>query len=199
MNVYELMDLIYQGDMEAFQELTQYYRPMFGGIYAEQLSWHTFLTVDDWMQECDRTLWQCVFRFRMDKDSSFTQFVRRAVKNLAVDQVRLINRKAYTAQGGLLSLDCALSDNKGTQTLNDVFADPFRLEEDVLNRAEFDYMMNRLEPILNQTDRTVLQMLYAGYRKSEISRILDIPVKRLDGLFSRCRRRLSVDRNVGDC
>lgn len=197
MKINELAVLAISQDLEAFEELFQIFRPGFTMIYSDMLRRFRVYTLDEWLADCRTMLWDAVFRYRTDSQSSLRTFVYKVAKNLALDKIRILSRAANGYEG--LSLDELMAERDTMNLAERILLPKKKLNEDIFSDLEFSLLVEQLFSSISETERRIIEMLYLGYNKKEIARILGCGPKRINSALNQCRKIICVDMKYRDC
>lgn len=193
-NPYELIDLCLQYDMDAFSHLFDYYIKVFLGIYREYRLDLCRLTRSEWLSESASVLWECIFRYRPDLQVLFSALLRQSLGNRACSLQRSYLRKQDPQYGHPLSLDQMLEENP-------TFGDPAQkdsVHDSVLNHLQLEHWFDMLKSALTSEELQVVSMLYQGFKKSEVARILGLSKYQVNRAVIKSRQVLLVDTQYRD-
>lgn len=196
-NDYELLDLCIQNDSEALSLLNEKYKPFYRITFSNMLAGHETIQMDEWMNECFEALSEAVFRYRQDMGCTFRTYIQNVITNQAYDKGRKAKRKEENPALSSVSMNMAVAED-GTPAETYLWDGGQTLEEQVLNRLEYELIMETLSRKLKDEELKVLGMLCEGYTQVEIEAMTGYQTRRQRRLLERCRKMICIDRAEWD-
>ena len=176
----QLIEQYLSGDDQALEFLIdKYFRPIYGFVFhyvnggaeAEDITQDVFVKV-----------WKNIKKF--DQNKSFKTWIFTIAKNTALDWLKKKKNIPFSS----------FNDEEGNNVIEDTFADPGPLPDELFDRTNLADELNKAMAKLSVNTRVVLSLYYLeGFNLREISETLDEPI---DTVKSRHRRGLISLRKI---
>ncbi len=179
----ELVYLVHLKDEEAFSLLFDEFSVDIRYIYRTYLD--PRFPFEEWQCEACEMLEKTICRFREDQQAAFKTFYIQNLKKRAIDLYRACRRKNKPSPGFALSIDAVMDEMSGrTYQMPATFC----VEESVLTGVMYDQVISQIRPKLSDQENHILELLYAGHTKKNVSRILQIDYYRVDAALHHARQ-----------
>ena len=170
-NVNEWIYYFFIKDEEAFDVLSQHYKPMMLSVCRqvcgnEYLEWQT---IEDFFQLGDMILLECLLKYRFDLTTDFSLFFYVNLRNRAVDEGRYMIHSTFSPYFSAISLDQKIREDNNmyyrdiVENINGINEENF-----ILTKSEVEYYMSIAKKKLKSVDYGILSMYIQGYSMKDI-------------------------------
>lgn len=185
-NDYELLYMIYQKDDESLKLLVEKYEKIMHLFYQNQMSlmYHIRWHIDQY-QIGRIVLLKAIEYFRLDKQVTFRHFYLVLLRNEMKNAVRR-NQIDFHTYG--YSTDFLIYET-GEDYLEDAWKETNpRMQADWLVRCEETRLqILKVESFLKPIEKKIVRLRLYGYSYNEISRILNVRLKKVDNTLYKVR------------
>jgi RNA polymerase sporulation-specific sigma factor len=182
--------LVQEGDTDALEYLIMKYKNF---VRAKARSYFLIgADREDIVQEGMIGLYKAIRDFKGDKLSSFRAFAELCITRQIITAIKTATRQKHVPLNSYISLDKPLYDDESDRTLMDVISgvntgDP---EELMISKEEYSSLEEKLQELLSDLERRVLNLYLDGRSYQEIAELLDRHVKSIDNALQRVKRKL---------
>ncbi|TFB14745.1 RNA polymerase sporulation sigma factor SigH [Filobacillus milosensis] len=193
-----VVEFVHEGNVQALDYLINKYRSF---VRAKA---RTYFLIgadrEDIVQEGMIGLYKAIRDFQSEKLSSFKAFAELCVTRQIITAIKTATRQKHIPLNSYVSLDKPIYDEESDRTLLDVIAendtsDPEKL---LIDREKFGDMEEKMEELLSELEREVLQLYLEGQSYQEISLLLNRHVKSIDNALQRVKRKLERHLSVSE-
>jgi len=180
-----------KGDDRALEQIIEKYK---GVVRAKSRSY--FLIGADWedlVQEGMIGLYKAIRDFRPQKRLPFWAFAEMCITRQIITAIKTATRKKHIPLNSYISLSTTLYEDEFSDdpppemlSIRDI-NDP---EEMVINREKLDNIETKLDKVLSNLERYVLNLYLRGDAYYEISEKVGKDVKSIDNALQRVKRKL---------
>lgn len=148
-------------------------------IYNKEFTNHTELK-DDLIQVGLIALWKSANKFDPNRGVKFSTFAYRSIEN----NMKCFSVRSYKKTCCVLSLSEPVGD--GESSYEEVLASPVNFEDSV----EIDEIFHQLFKELDEQQKSVIQAVIDGYKKTEISQIMNLSKAKITKILKDFRKKL---------
>ncbi len=182
----DLVNLVKNGDQQAFTDLTVEFDGMLRGLVAS-------CDVDaeeknDLYQEALIALYKAALSYKPSLEASFTTFARICIKHSIISALRIYYGKKNFPIRSSLSLNSEDDESVEIRSLGQA-TEPERL---LIEKESYKALLNRIDNSLSQLENDVLKLYIQGKSYGEISNRLKMSTKSVDNAIQRIRGKLKL-------
>lgn len=150
---------------------------------------------DDIIQEGMIGLFKAIKNYDINKDSSFKTFADMCIKRQILSAVKASNRQKHIPLNSSMSFDRQIFEDDSEKEAYDIIdVDDGQNPEDIFIKAEeIKDMHNKIELLLSDFERRVLNLYLSGRSYQEIGALLDKSEKSVDNALQRLKRKLESE------
>lgn len=185
-NIYELLYMARSNDDLAYEMMYEQLLPIFGHLYQQAGYLCQMCEYGECMSICRLTMMTAVRQYRSDTGLQFPNFVYLCCKRALLNEVRAVKRDHYYNGEMHFSFDYQLGQDQMT-CLSDIYQTQsvFTDEEMILRSLTLESI---LEKYATEQEREIFDLYRKGYSYKEISRLLDMPYKRVDNILQTLKK-----------
>ena len=192
----DLIDSIKKGDEDALNYIIEKYRNF---VYVRTSRYFIIgAEKEDIVQEGMIGLFKAIKNYENDKQNSFRSFADLCIKRQLITAIKTSNRQKHMPLNSYLSLNKSAYENDDETSLMEVLN--YNLVEDPLdtitNQETIQIMENRVQSVLSDFEKDVLDKYLKGYSYNQIADQLDAQVKSIDNAIQRIKKK--VGRKIED-
>lgn len=189
-NDYELLYLIKEENEDAKEMFFEKYKPIVeikaNKIY--NLYPNYGYDINDLIQEGMLALNEAINTYSEEKDVKFNTYANVVIERHLLSFVRKFSSQKHKLLNSSVSIDA--ENNEGRillEILNDNSTNP---EHSFITEEEQRELKEKMKERLTDREREVFDLRFEGFSYQEISRLLNISVKSVDGTISRIKQKL---------
>lgn len=186
----ELLYLSWQQDEQAAQELLKLMEPAISLVYSHELGGCKEASWNEWQQEACSALYDAIFRWRPDREASFSTYYRHILTNRARDMRRRLERSRKQEGACVIHLDALEACKSGSTNPLEALAVQNSLHKNrsVMDKLEYDWVKSRVVPVLSEQELVIWKALEQGESARSICRRLCISRSAVLTLMRKCSR-----------
>lgn len=192
-NDYELLYLVAEENEAAKDIFYEKYRPLVEMKAAKYFSYvkNKGYELNDLLQEGMIGLSQAIKDFKEQKNVKFATFASVCIERQILTFIRDVNRQKHKLLNNSLSID-STEDSFG-RPLMEVLFDVKNLnpEDSFINIEEQEELKCKIKHMLTDKEYEVFELRLQGFSYQEISCLLEITVKSVDGAMRRIKSKIS--------
>ncbi len=147
---------------------------------------------EDIIQEGMIGLFKAIRDYESKKAASFRVFAELCITRQMITAIKTATRQKHIPLNSYISLNKPVFDEDSDRTLLDILAgkkmqDP---EEVMISREEVAFIEEAIKDSLSNLEMKVLNIYLQGKSYSEISEIMNKPIKSIDNALQRVKRKL---------
>lgn len=182
----ELVRKAQNGDLDAQEALISRY-----AWIARSKARNYFLeggTQEDLAQEGLMGIWKAIRDFNFDINDNFTAFLNMCVASQIKDSLRTYNRIKYMVLNKAVSLT-DLDDSMPQEYVSDPV-------NTFIEKEGRELFYEKLESICTKQQLEVLKYYFEGYTYSEIAKITELPVKKVDNVLLAVKKKIKQNKEM---
>jgi len=187
----EIIKLIKNNDENALNYLLKQYEPIIASTASKYFI--AGAENEDLIQEGNIGFFNAVRDFDETKDAHFKTFAILCVDRQIINAVKHATRKKNTLLNSSLSLEAEYQNDEGVTKLLDLVNDA-SIEDpsDTVEKREYlTIIMNKLDTVLSDFEKKVLELYIAGESYDVIAQKLQTSSKSIDNAVQRIRKKIS--------
>lgn len=192
-NDYELLYLIAEENEEAKDMFYEKYKPlveMKAKKYFTQIQNRGY-DLNDLVQEGMIGLSKAIKDYENEKNAKFYTFANICIERQMLSFIRNINRNKHQVLNTSLSID-ASNKTTGMSLLDKLNDDSSQNPEDeFILLEEQEELKDKIKQVLTEKEKQVFDLRLEGFTYQEISCLLNISVKSVDGAISRIKQKIT--------
>ncbi|MBP3634883.1 MAG: sigma-70 family RNA polymerase sigma factor [Bacilli bacterium] len=192
-NDYELLYLVAEENEAAKDIFYEKYRPLVEMKAAKYFNYvkNKGYELNDLLQEGMIGLSQAIKDFKEQKNVKFVTFASVCIERQILTFIRDVNRQKHKLLNNSLSID-STEDSFG-RPLMEVLFDVKNLnpEDSFINIEEQEELKRKIKHMLTDKEYEVFELRLQGFSYQEISCLLEITVKSVDGAMRRIKSKIS--------
>ena len=147
---------------------------------------------EDIYQEGMIGLYKAIRDFKVDKISSFKAFAELCITRQIITAIKTATRQKHIPLNTYISLNKPIYEEESDRTLIDVLSelkinDP---EELIIGKEQLEHIEEKMEEVLSDLEKEVLQAYLDGKSYQEIAADLDRQAKSIDNALQRVKKKL---------
>lgn len=147
---------------------------------------------EDIYQEGMIGLYKAIRDFKVDKISSFKAFAELCITRQIITAIKTATRQKHIPLNTYISLNKPIYEEESDRTLIDVLSeltinDP---EELIIGKEKLEQIEEKMEKVLSDLEKEVLQAYLDGKSYQEIAADLDRQAKSIDNALQRVKKKL---------
>lgn len=147
---------------------------------------------EDIYQEGMIGLYKAIRDFKVDKISSFKAFAELCITRQIITAIKTATRQKHIPLNTYISLNKPIYEEESDRTLIDVLSelkinDP---EELIIGKEQLEHIEEKMEEVLSDLEKEVLQAYLDGKSYQEIAVDLDRQAKSIDNALQRVKKKL---------
>lgn len=147
---------------------------------------------EDIYQEGMIGLYKAIRDFKVDKISSFKAFAELCITRQIITAIKTATRQKHIPLNTYISLNKPIYEEESDRTLIDVLSelkinDP---EELIIGKEQLEQIEEKMENVLSELEKEVLQAYLDGKSYQEIASDLDRQAKSIDNALQRVKKKL---------
>lgn len=197
-NDYELLYLVAESNEEAKDMFFEKYRPL---VEATANKYYHYVKnkgyeLNDLIQEGLLGLNNAIQDFKHQKNVKFITFASVCIERQIQSFIRNVTRQKHKVLNDSLSID-SNNDGKGRPLL-DILFDPQNLnpEDSFIIEEEESELINNIKKILTDKEFEVFELRIQGFSYQEISKLLNISTKSVDGTLYRIKNKINTIKKI---
>lgn len=185
----DLISRIKDGDTDSLDLLIRRYMGLVRSMVRK-----TFIVggeEEDLYQEGLMAIINAVKLYDSSKNRSFSSFVTTCIKSRIIDAIRTASRDKHKP----LNEASSLSQTKETDLISNAsyqFIDPV---DNYLEREWMDNFHKKLNDLLTQQQKDILELYFKGYSYSEISKKVNLPIKKIDNTLLAIKNKIRKEQS----
>jgi len=184
----EVIKLLRQGNQDATEYLLKKYSPLV------KKSTRTLYLIgadtEDLSQEGMIGLFKAIQTYEQDKDSTFYSYAKLCIERQIYSAIKASNRKKHSPLNFYVSLNTNNNESENELIDNLVASNETNPEHLVLVEEDNSQLQTEIESHLSSLEKKVLQQYLDGKSYSDISVLLNKPVKSIDNTIQRIRKKI---------
>ena len=193
-NDYELIYLIREENEEAKNRFYEKYTPLVetkAKKYFTQIQ-NKGYEMNDLVQEGMIGLASAINDYVPEKDVKFITFANVCIDRQIISFIRDVSRNKHQVLNSSLSLDSRneISGRSLLDILDDSNSD-VNPEKSFISYEEQEELKNKVKENLTERERQVFDLRFEGFTYQEISMLLNISTKSVDGAISRIKQKIT--------
>lgn len=190
MDITELIEKAKLGDTESMEDILQFFKPKVNAICREY-----FLIgadFDDILQEGMIGLYKAVQNYNKGKNDNFSRFASMCIHRQIQSAVKIANAKKNLPLNDYFSInEEGAIENDGEYGAQIILVTKDRIVEKNLTQKEKNAdFINQIKNLLNQEQYKILILYLNGYSYSEISKLSNQTVKKIDNTIQTIKKKL---------
>lgn len=173
-NVNEWIYYFFNKDEDALKELIAYYRPLVVGILDKKVV--NFrddpIRYYDCLSRADTLLVECMYRFHLGVEGSFTTFYRQCFINETINIIKM-NVREYRHQIRFVSLESQINENIHRYNSDVIPDNRCDVHDEVITKLMVEKAMQSAHGDLSEIDLEIMYLRRKGFSNKEIGRILN--------------------------
>lgn len=147
---------------------------------------------EDIIQEGMIGLFKAIRDYESKKAASFRVFAELCITRQMITAIKTATRQKHIPLNSYISLNKPVFDEDSDRTLLDVLAGKKMLdpEEVMISREEVAFIEEGIQDSLSSLEMKVLKLYLQGKSYSEVSEIMNKPIKSIDNALQRVKRKL---------
>ena len=192
-NDYELLYLVSENNDDAKDIFFQKYDNIIKMKASKYTSYVTSKGFDfnDLFQEGRLGLTQAINDYKEQKNVQFHTFANLCIDRQIASFLRHIAREKHKALNNSVSLDT--TTNSVGRPLTELLLDDKNIDPEIsfIEMEEQEELFSKIDKVLTNTERDVFNLRVQGFTYKEISQLLNITEKSVDGSMSRIKSKIS--------
>lgn len=190
MEVIELIEKAKLGDIESMEDILQFFKPKVNAICREY-----FLIgadFDDILQEGMIGLYKAVQNYNKEKNDNFSRFASMCIHRQIQSAVKIANARKNLPLNEYFSInEEGAIENNGERGAQIILVTKDRIVEKNLTQKEKNAdLINQIKNLLNPDQYKILILYLNGYSYSEISKLSNQTVKKIDNTIQTIKKKL---------